>query len=677
MTTSVETPMTSFDPLFFFDQSETGRFARSMDWSHSNLGPAENWPHELKVILGMMFGNKQPVSLFWGPENNYFYNDSYIPIVGRSKHPHTMGQRGEEVWREIWDVLSPQIDHVEKKRGATWNVDQYLPILGDDGLPRDAYFTYSYSPVFLANGEVGGTLVTCTETTEKVLAEKKIRVSHEKAEASRKLLYDFFMQSPIPMVILHGPQHHFTLANPPYEKLIGRKAMGRDLLDIYSREEVSEFLPLLDGVYQTGIPHVGHELPLTITAETGSLVNLWIDISYYPFRDDEGQIQGILALILDVTEHRNSRIAVEAEKQKFESIFVESPAAMALLKGPNFVYEKVNPSYENILGRKDLIGKARSQTLPSITPQDDFFQNIMKEVFNTGTAFNGKEMLVEIYNPLTGNKRSAYFDFTYSRVEDGKGQPYGVFVHANDVTDKVETRLKILNAIRMRDEFLSIASHELKTPLTSLKMQLQVARRGVNLDTGKVPTPEKLASTLDRSIRQIDRLTKLVDDLLDITRLDSGKMEYHFQSTDLTALIREVLDRFPEYAGESKLQFNLDIGPQTMVSCDHFRIEQVITNLISNAIKYGEGRPIGISLSSAQNVVRLKISDQGIGIPEDMREKVFQRFERAVSNTNISGLGLGLYITRQIVEAHQGSIQLVSSVGEGSTFIVELPRKRE
>ena len=300
---------TSDDPLFFFGHSINGNIARSIDWSNSPLGKAENWSNDLKTMLAMMFSNRHPVCLFWGDEKFYFYNDAYIAIVGQSKHPSAMGKKGQDVWSEVWDLLAPQIEGAFNGQ-ASWNEDQYIPVLGDDGKPRDAYFTYSYSPVYLANGSVNGTLVTCTETTAKIMAEKKLQIAHAESELDRKRLFNFFMQAPIPMVILEGPDHLFTLVNPPYENLFQKKAQGKTVLEAFALEEVADFIPLLDGVYKTGIPYVGHELPLG---------DLWIDIGYYPFLDSSGKIIGIMAIVIDVTKQVLDRRQIENSLRELEN----------------------------------------------------------------------------------------------------------------------------------------------------------------------------------------------------------------------------------------------------------------------------------------------------------------------------------------------------------------------
>ncbi|WPU66913.1 PAS domain S-box protein [Peredibacter starrii] len=228
-------------------------------------------------------------------------------------------------------------------------------------------------------------------------------------------------------------------------------------------------------------------------------------------------------------------------------------------------------------------------------------------------------------------------------------------------------------AIAARDEFLSIASHELKTPVTSIKLLLQMTRKSVNPATGAGPSAEKLAHVLDQANDQVNRLTTLIEDLLDVSRIEMGKIFYKFLPLDFSHLLKEVCSRYREHMKSFHCELTCSIEDGLTILGDRMRIEQVIINLLTNAAKYGEQKPVTVTLKKMSNSVVLEIKDQGMGIPQDKLSKVFDRFERAVQASNISGLGLGLYISREIVEAHLGNISVVSEVNRGSTFRVEIP----
>lgn len=225
-------------------------------------------------------------------------------------------------------------------------------------------------------------------------------------------------------------------------------------------------------------------------------------------------------------------------------------------------------------------------------------------------------------------------------------------------------------AIAIRDEFLGIASHELKTPVTSLELQTQIIRRQFDRGNGQVEAP--VVKKFVDSIRdQVKRLTKLIEDMLDVSRIVHGKLPINSEPVNLTKLVYEVIQRFQPQLTDLGIECHLDATTGASGLWDRYRIEQVVTNLLTNAIKYGESRPIHISVSESDGHAILRIRDNGIGIPKENFDRIFQRFERVGEKPN--GLGLGLYISKQIVESHNGQITVASDGANGSTFTVLLP----
>jgi signal transduction histidine kinase len=228
-----------------------------------------------------------------------------------------------------------------------------------------------------------------------------------------------------------------------------------------------------------------------------------------------------------------------------------------------------------------------------------------------------------------------------------------------------------LQATRLRDEFISIASHELKTPLTSLKLQTQLNKRHQAKDPAAFS--EKVTRLIHVTDTQVDRLTRLVEDMLDISRISTGKLVMQKSEFDLADLAREVVDRFMPQLKSAGCDAEVRAPAPVPGRWDRYRLEQVLNNLITNAIRYAPGKPIEIEVLLDGPRARLTVADRGKGIDPANRERIFQRFERAVDSGNISGLGLGLYICRQIVETHGGTIRVESELGLGSRFVVEVP----
>ena len=289
---------------------------------------------------------------------------------------------------------------------------------------------------------------------------------------------------------------------------------------------------------------------------------------------------------------------------------------------------------------------------------------------------NKKTVSIEEITPSSSG--GIIFDSIKSPIFDSKGEVIGLIGISRNITERKKMEDKLKNAIMARDEFLSIASHELKTPLTSLLLQAQSILRNINLRKIEEFTPEKLTKFSLMIEQQIQRLVRLVDDMLDISRIQSGKLAIHEEEFDFLEAIVEVSDKFETQirnaTGQSLVRESL---PSIKGNWDRQRVEQVISNLLSNAIKYGEAKPIHIGLFKYNEKLKFFIKDHGLGIKKDNVERIFQRFERAVSANAVSGLGLGLYITKQIVESHQGKIWVESEVGSGSTFWVELPLNKK
>jgi two-component system CheB/CheR fusion protein len=230
---------------------------------------------------------------------------------------------------------------------------------------------------------------------------------------------------------------------------------------------------------------------------------------------------------------------------------------------------------------------------------------------------------------------------------------------------------ELQRAVRGREEFLSVASHELKTPVATLLVLLQhleAARRG---GMPALP-PERVDAMLDSALRQSERLASLINTLLDVTRITGGRLRVERARMDLRAAVSNVVERFAEVARARGISIGIECDEPVIGAWDRLRMEQVVTNLLSNAIKYGEGKPVTVSIEPSPSKVTLTVRDEGVGIREEAQRRLFQPFER-VASAPPGGLGLGLYIVRQIVEAHDGTVSLQSDPGAGTTVRIELP----
>jgi signal transduction histidine kinase len=257
------------------------------------------------------------------------------------------------------------------------------------------------------------------------------------------------------------------------------------------------------------------------------------------------------------------------------------------------------------------------------------------------------------------------------RLERGQTDEHLMLERARSDEGLDQILAELADAVRIREEFLTLASHQLKTPLTPLALSLQSLAR----EAAKQPDSsfaQHVNGYIDTATRQVRKLSELVAELLDVSGMTSGKLRLALEPVDLGTVVRDVAARYRPRAEKASCVLDVE-APRVTGRWDELRLEQVVTNLIENAITFGPGKPIRIRLQATSEKARLTVRDEGIGIAQSHRSRIFERFERAVSSRNHGGFGLGLYICRTIVQALDGTISVQSEPGRGSTFTVELP----
>lgn len=277
--------------------------------------------------------------------------------------------------------------------------------------------------------------------------------------------------------------------------------------------------------------------------------------------------------------------------------------------------------------------------------------------------------------PITARGRT-FGVITYASAESGRRYETADLVIAQSLgeraahaIDNARLYAEAQEAVRVRDEFISIASHELKTPLTPLHLQLQALQNKKD-----EPLPEKVVRRLDVMGRQVDRLERLVRTLVDISRITGRRFDLEREPVDLGDVVREVAERFSGELDRARCALTLELEDGAVGLWDRLRVEQIVFNLLSNAIKFGAGHPVEVRVSSEDGVAKLTLEDHGIGIDAADQARIFERFERAVPTRHYGGFGLGLWIVRQIAEALGGSVSVESDLGRGSRFTVLLPQ---
>jgi PAS domain-containing protein len=292
-----------------FGIGEMADLTRTFDWSQTSVGPIDRWPEVLRNTVNTLLNSRHPMFLWWGQDLVQFYNDAYRLSLGEDKHPRALGQKGEDCWPEIWPVIFPQIEAVMTRGEATWHQDQLVPI-NRNGRLEDVYWTYGYSPVYTSTGEIGGTLVVCTETTGTIMAKRL-----QQREMER--LADLFEQAPAFFAVLSGPEYVFEMINGPYQQLMGHRGiLGKSVREAVPEAEEQDFLKLLDEVYQTGKAYVGRSVPIQLARTPDHPLELrYLDFVYQPKREPDGSVSGIIVLGVDVTDARRSeRLLLQSEK---------------------------------------------------------------------------------------------------------------------------------------------------------------------------------------------------------------------------------------------------------------------------------------------------------------------------------------------------------------------------
>lgn len=395
-----------------------------------------------------------------------------------------------------------------------------------------------------------------------------------------------------------------------------------------------------------------------------------------PIRDENNVIVRWVGTTTDIEAQKIARDVALSEKRKMYSLFEQAPVAIVVLMGPDHILEMVNEPARIYFPKKPAVGMTLVEAIPELEPQG--FIEILNEVYNSGNGIFLPARAIQLKNEQ-GVITEIFADLFYEPIKDDNGLTTGIINMCVEVTEQVKARRfaeekehKLEEALIARDQFLSIASHELKTPLTSLKLQAQLTLR--NLSMNKTIPPERQTSMAQQTSDLVGRLTRLIDDMLDVSRIRTGKLKLEKSRQELNDIVREVVFRMSVIFEAAGIPIPTIKGSENISGeWDRFRLEQVIGNLLTNAIRYGRGNPVEIKIEQKNSKALLSVKDKGYGIAEEDLTRIFGRFERAINSAEVSGLGLGLFISKEIVESHGGKIWVESDEGEGSTFYVELP----
>ena len=451
-----------------------------------------------------------------------------------------------------------------------------------------------------------------------------------------------------------------TSWNPAAEKMFGymaAEAIGQSIRMIIPPELQAEEDHVLSQIRRG--QKVDH---FETVRQTKDGRRLDISLTISPIRNALGDVVGASKIARDITDRKRLEALLSA--------IIESSDDAIVSKTLDSIVTSWNPAAEKMFGytAAEAIGQSIRMIIPpERQAEEDYVLNQIRS-----------EEKVDHFETIRQTKdgRRLKVSLTVSPVSDAEGVVVGASKIVRDVTVQKETEREraaaleeLAKALAERDEFIAVAAHELRNPLNVLTLLWRLMDR--TLDRSRTSAE---GSLFEKAGAQLARLSSLVDRLLDVTRIRSGTFDLYLETFDLCSLIREVANRFT--IENSAIPISLQLGPRIEGTWDRLRIDQVVTNLISNALKYGLENPIAISAFRNDDQAIIAVRDEGIGISPENLNSIFERFVRATTYSKSEGLGMGLWITKQIVEAHGGTVMADSELGKGSIFTVRIPLNR-
>jgi len=553
---------------------EMGKLLRSMDWSKTPLGPIESWPQSLRTTVSLCLASNFPISLAWGPGHVQIYNDGYWPICG-GKHPHSMGQDFSECWASAWPVIGDAFEGA--LQGTTSYLENQRMFLDRNGYLEETFFTFSFSPIRDETGGVGGLFHPVTETTVRMLSERRTRALRDLAARTGKA---------------------------------------------QTIEEVCTLAAVTLADYPLDLPFV---LFYVVDASAGE-ARLAASVGL-----PEGTAASPSAVALDQAVSVGWPLAEVVRSSQARHMDDLTARFGELVCGP----------YPEPL--KDALA------LPVTPPGHDQAIGVIVAGISSRLPLN------EAYR--------AYYDFLAAGVTTA--------VANARAREQERKRVEALEEIdKAKTAFFSNVSHEFRTPLTLLMgpIEDELAESGSSL-------PAARRERLEIAHRNSLRLLKLVNTLLDFSRIEAGRAQACFEPTDLSKFTAELASVFRSAIEKAGLQLTIDCMPLVEpVYVDHDMWEKIVLNLLSNALKHTFAGGVYVGLKAGPGQVVLTVKDSGVGVPKESLPRLFDRFHRvkgARSRTH-EGSGIGLALVRELVDMHGGTIAVESEEDKGTTFTVTL-----
>ena len=644
------------DPIFLRGGGEAGALMRALDWSASPLGQPSHWPGALATVVDLILHSKFPMFVAWGPELGFLYNDAYAEVLG-AKHPSAMGRPFRAIWAEIWDDIAPSIDQALQGH-ATYH--ENLPLtMQRKGFVEQTWFTFSYSPVRDADGNVAGMYCACIETTAQVLAAR-----HRAAELEK--LRQLFQEAPGVIAVLREPGHVFELANESYQQLVGRRDLiGKNVREALPEVEGQGLFDLLDQVVATGEPYVGRGVPVSLQRAPGApLEERFVDFVFQPIRDPSGEVTGVFVEGVDVTEHVRTTAALRESERRLQQLADMIPQMAWMADAAGYV-NWYNDRWFEYTGvpSASLLGVGWT----SLVHPDDLAALLKRwdRSLATGERYEAQARM----RAANGGWRT--FFINAAPLHDAEGRTVQWFGTNTDVTAIEEAQEELRQANQRKDEFLAMLAHELRNPMAPISTAAELLRMAPG-------DPARVRQTSEVIARQVDHMTRLVDDLLDVSRVTRGQIRLHPELLDLNQVLRDALEQTAALATDKGQRVECGPTPGPLhVMGDRTRLIQVFANILNNASRYTPaGGHIRVTLRRDGERAVAVVADNGAGIAAALLPHIFDLFTQGERSPDRSqgGLGVGLALVRSLVQLHGGQVSADSDgLGRGSRFELCLP----
>ncbi len=576
------------------------------------------------------------------------------------------------------------------RSGETYSVTEAPAKLMKNGKETLDYFDYEYRALLDDSQKTWCILNTALNVTSRREFLKQIRVKEEREQAlneemaatleeltftneelghsiqqlaqSREYVRAIIEQAPVGIAMLKGPDHIIEIANPAILEIWGRteaEVIGQPHEEVRPELRGQPVNGWLREVYESGIPKINNEFVVRLHHKDG-LREAIVNSIYQPIFSGNGEISGVLIILEEITQQVLERRKNENDQQML-ALAIDAGDLATFYYQPATNLFSGNTLLKNWFGLSSTENLDLSIALEVIVPEDR--ERVAYTIAQTLSESSNGHYFIE-YKIRNKTDHKVRLLQARGRVfYDTKGLPLSLNGTLRDITEQKKEEER-------KDDFMGMVSHELKTPITSLKAYLQVLQR-MAMKTGQVLQQ----NTLEKSLKQIDHMATMINSFLNVSRLDSGQMHIEKTSFDVQVLFSEIEDEVLSVIHSHSFDFRT--AGSVYVSADRDKISQVIHNLIGNAVKYS---PMGASVTveyliTENNSLIIKVQDQGIGISAEDQQRIFERYYRVndAQSSSIAGFGIGLYLCKEIIELHQGHIDVQSSQDEGSVFSFVLP----